>query len=178
MVDHPGFSFDWNLIRTFVAVAEMGSLAKGARSLGITHPTAARHVQLLEEQVGFSLFTRTSHGLALNEAGARMVENAREMHVRALEFQAESDRVRTRPIERIRVTVSEVLAELLSDVILTELDPAEERTVALADIDSARTHFEWGPSPKPGSGKKNKKQQQKQSGKQAKPTTEEERGRP
>ncbi|MEZ5371812.1 MAG: ribosome maturation factor RimP [Microthrixaceae bacterium] len=30
----------------------------------------------------------------------------------------------------------------------------DERTVALADIDRARTHFEWGPSPKPGKGTK------------------------
>lgn len=29
-----------------------------------------------------------------------------------------------------------------------------ERTVALADIDRARTHFEWGPAPKPGKSSK------------------------
>ena len=30
----------------------------------------------------------------------------------------------------------------------------DERTVAYADIDRARTHFEWGPAPKPGKGSK------------------------
>ena len=49
----------------------------------------------------------------------------------------------------------------------------DERTVALADIDRARTHFEWGPAPKPGNGSKpgkgSKPGQQKASAKKAQP---------
>ncbi|MEM8747547.1 MAG: ribosome maturation factor RimP [Actinomycetota bacterium] len=38
------------------------------------------------------------------------------------------------------------------------LDDGTERTVAVADVDKARTVFEWGPKPKPGKGPgKNKK---------------------
>lgn len=33
-------------------------------------------------------------------------------------------------------------------------DPGSTRVLALADIDKARTVFEWGPSPKPGAGSK------------------------
>lgn len=73
---------------------------------------------------------------------------------------------------------------------VTEIDgvglaQAEVHTVELADIDSAKTHFEWGPSPKPGKGKGAGKNQNK-GNKQAKAgnrpgadrntTTEEERG--
>jgi ribosome maturation factor RimP len=43
-----------------------------------------------------------------------------------------------------------------------DLTTPEVRVVDLAEVDSARTHFEWGPTPKPGSkgskGKKTKKQ--------------------
>jgi ribosome maturation factor RimP len=38
------------------------------------------------------------------------------------------------------------------------LDDGTERTVAIADIDKARTVFEWGPKPKPGKKSSGKKQ--------------------
>lgn len=38
------------------------------------------------------------------------------------------------------------------------LDDGTERTVAIADIDKARTVFEWGPTPKPGTKQPGKKQ--------------------
>ena len=118
MVEHPAFGFDWNLVRTFVAVAQMGSLAKGARSLGITHPTAARHVQLLEENLGFTLFTRMSQGLVLNDAGKRLAEAAEHMHQSALAFQSLSDGMRATPVTSVRITTADVLAELFSDLML------------------------------------------------------------
>jgi ribosome maturation factor RimP len=40
-------------------------------------------------------------------------------------------------------------------------DEAAEHTLAVADIDKARTVFEWGPAPKPGKGPSNSKQKQK-----------------
>ncbi|MDH3680799.1 MAG: ribosome maturation factor RimP [Acidimicrobiia bacterium] len=47
-----------------------------------------------------------------------------------------------------------------------ELDEPDRRRLALADIASARTVFEWGPSPKPGGPKqKNPKQKKTSSGK-------------
>ena len=114
---HPAFELDWNLIRTFVAVARAGSLAQGARSLGITHPTAARHVQLLEESIGLALFTRTGKGLVLNEAGEQLHASASLMHDSAMAFQAVSEGVRDTPVGRVRVSVSELLAELVPLVI-------------------------------------------------------------
>ncbi|WP_426573155.1 ribosome maturation factor RimP [Aquihabitans sp. McL0605] len=39
-------------------------------------------------------------------------------------------------------------------IAVTGGDPAAPRTIALADIERARTIFEWGPAPKPGAGSK------------------------
>ncbi|MEP4424226.1 MAG: LysR family transcriptional regulator, partial [Nitratireductor sp.] len=39
---------DWNLIKSFVAVAEAGSLSAAARSLRSSQPTLGRHVAELE----------------------------------------------------------------------------------------------------------------------------------
>lgn len=122
MMGHPAFDLDWNLVRTFVAVGRSGSLAAGARSLGITHPTAARHIQQLEEALGMSLFSRTAKGLVLNDAGKRLDASARVMHDSAMAFQATSEAVRESPLQRVTLSVGDVLAELLPEVLLSELN--------------------------------------------------------
>lgn len=55
---------DWSLYRSFLAVLEEGSLSGAARALGLTQPTITRHIQALEDAVGFELFTRSRLGLA------------------------------------------------------------------------------------------------------------------
>ena len=116
MMGHPAFDLDWNLVRTFVAVAKAGSLAAGARRLGISHPTAARHIQQLEDSIGVALFSRTGQGLVLNEAGQGLSNAAAVMHSSALAFQAASDSVRARPVERVRVSVAQILGDGCSRV--------------------------------------------------------------
>jgi DNA-binding transcriptional LysR family regulator len=128
---HPAFDLDWNLVRTFVAVARAGSLAAGARSLGITHPTAARHIQLLEDALGMTLFSRTGQGLVLNDAGKCLDDSAQVMHKSALAFQAASDTMREQPVDRVRISVAEILAELLPDVMMFELRNCSETSLSI-----------------------------------------------
>ncbi|MEM9971997.1 MAG: LysR family transcriptional regulator [Pseudomonadota bacterium] len=72
-------TFDWSLLQSFLAVAETGSLSGAARKLSLSQPTVGRHVQALEAQVGAALFARQARGMALSDAGARLVEPARRM---------------------------------------------------------------------------------------------------
>lgn len=134
MMAHPAFDLDWNLVRTFVAVANSGSLAGGARQLGITHPTAARHIQQLEQSLGVSLFSRTSKGLVLNEAGMRLDDAARVMHASALAFQAATDRMRHVPVSRVRVSVAEMIGELLPDLLFRQLQPESAGGIAIDTV--------------------------------------------
>lgn len=64
---------DWSLYRTFLEIARSGSLSAAARTLGITHPTARRHLEELEQQLGGRLFTRSTRGLVLTGLAERMV---------------------------------------------------------------------------------------------------------
>ncbi|RUW47321.1 LysR family transcriptional regulator, partial [Mesorhizobium sp. M1A.F.Ca.ET.072.01.1.1] len=50
--------FDWNLIKSFVAVAETGSLSAAARKLASSQPTLGRHIAELEQALGVTLFRR------------------------------------------------------------------------------------------------------------------------
>ena len=49
---------DWNLLRSFVAVFETGTLTEAARRLGTTQPSLGRHVRQLEALLGEALFVR------------------------------------------------------------------------------------------------------------------------
>lgn len=70
---------DWNDVRTFLAVAEMGSLNAAARSLGMTQPTVSRRMEDLEYRLGARLFSRSSRGVALTDAGESVRDLASSM---------------------------------------------------------------------------------------------------
>jgi DNA-binding transcriptional LysR family regulator len=70
---------DWNLLRSFVAVFETGTLTEAALHLGTTQPSVGRHIRELETQLGETLFVRlpgrlkpTARADVLYEAAARM----------------------------------------------------------------------------------------------------------
>ena len=56
-------SFDWGLVRSFLAALEHGSLLGAARALQASQPTLGRHIAELESQLGVLLFERTGRGL-------------------------------------------------------------------------------------------------------------------
>lgn len=72
-------TLDWTYIRTFVAVAETGSLTAAARKTGLSQPTVGRHIKAAEATLGAELFTRGAGGLTLTETGVALLEPAKEM---------------------------------------------------------------------------------------------------
>lgn len=54
---------DWNLLRSFVAVVETGSLSQAAAKLNITQPSISRHMRELERLLGETLFDRRPSGM-------------------------------------------------------------------------------------------------------------------
>lgn len=58
-------------MRTFVRVAERGSLSAVARELGMGQSSVTRHVRELEEAVGVPLLSRTTRRVTLTEEGSR-----------------------------------------------------------------------------------------------------------
>lgn len=72
-------TFDWALIRTFLAVLDTGSLLGAARQLGLSQPTAGRHIDMLEGQIGQALFERTGRGMTPTLLSQRIAMDARRM---------------------------------------------------------------------------------------------------
>lgn len=67
---------DLNSVRLFVAAAQAGSLSEGARRTGVPLPTLSRRVRSLEEDLGTRLLERSTQGLTLTDAGARLFASA------------------------------------------------------------------------------------------------------
>ncbi len=56
-------------IQLFVRVVETGSFSKAAAELGITQPTATKHVAALEQRLGARLLHRSTRGVTATEVG-------------------------------------------------------------------------------------------------------------
>ncbi|MER9316168.1 LysR family transcriptional regulator [Mesorhizobium sp. M0659] len=62
--------FDFEELRSFVAVAEYGGITPGARHLGLSKSIVSRRLTRLEQELGTQLLRRTTRGATLTEAGA------------------------------------------------------------------------------------------------------------
>ncbi|WP_436957710.1 LysR family transcriptional regulator [Streptomyces sp. SudanB182_2057] len=60
---------DMRLLRSFVAVAEEGTLTRAAERLFVAQPALTKQIRQLETQLGVRLFTRSRTGMTLTEAG-------------------------------------------------------------------------------------------------------------
>jgi DNA-binding transcriptional LysR family regulator len=58
-------------MRTFVRIAERGSLSAVARELGLGQSTVTRHLRELEEAVGVPLLSRTTRRVTMTDEGSR-----------------------------------------------------------------------------------------------------------
>jgi DNA-binding transcriptional LysR family regulator len=64
-------------IQLFVRVVETGSFSKAASELGITQPTATKHVAALEERLGARLLHRSTRGVTATEVGTLYYEKCK-----------------------------------------------------------------------------------------------------
>ncbi len=82
-------------LRTFVAVADLGSITRAADRLACVQSNVTARVQQLEEHLAERLFARSRRGVALTEAGARLYPKARDIldRVRALQAPQSASKV-------------------------------------------------------------------------------------
>ncbi|MEN7528448.1 LysR family transcriptional regulator [Cupriavidus sp. DL-D2] len=72
-------SFETDQLRTFVAVADSGSLSAAAPRLFLSQSSVSEQLRKLEERAGVSLLKRGKKGAALTPAGVRLLDYARRI---------------------------------------------------------------------------------------------------
>jgi DNA-binding transcriptional LysR family regulator len=68
---------DLRHVRTFVTVAELGTVSKAALHLRIAQPALSRHISDFEEELGLKLFDRVGRRLLLTGEGEQLLSDCR-----------------------------------------------------------------------------------------------------
>jgi DNA-binding transcriptional LysR family regulator len=72
-------SIPTDLLRTFVAICELGSFTKAAHLFGLTQPAVSSHMRRLESIIGADLIEKSLSGVTLTESGADVLRHARRI---------------------------------------------------------------------------------------------------
>ncbi|MDP9415756.1 MAG: LysR family transcriptional regulator [Pseudomonadota bacterium] len=84
---HTLADFDWNDLRSFLAIARSGRLTAAAARLQVDHTTLSRRLAALEHALKAKLFERSPSGYTLTEQGLKLLPTAEEIERLALSAQ-------------------------------------------------------------------------------------------
>lgn len=73
------WDLDWNLLRTFVVIAEVKSITRAAERLNLKQPSVSNALRRLEERVGRRLVERDATRFELTDVGRLLYEQAIEV---------------------------------------------------------------------------------------------------
>lgn len=112
-------NIEWELIRTFLAVAEQGSVSAAARSLGASQPTLSRQIRELERRTRLQLFERSPQGLALTDQGAALLAAASTMGEAAERFSRLAGGLSPELDGDVRISANEIIGYYLLPPLIT-----------------------------------------------------------
>jgi molybdate transport repressor ModE-like protein len=112
---------DLNDLRTFVAVANLGSFSKAAAELGIAKSTVSDRVRSLEEDLAAPLLQRSTRRVGLTDAGEALLDKGRAIVALAAEAEEAMTTATHSAVGRLRLSaptsfglrfLTDVVAEL------------------------------------------------------------------
>jgi len=99
-------------LTAFAAVADERSFRAAATRVGVTASALSHTMRQLEERLGVRLLHRTTHSVALTDAGRRLLERLRPAIAEITGALEDLDRERRRPFGRLRIHASAGAAAL------------------------------------------------------------------
>lgn len=129
---------DWDKLRTFHVVAEMGSFTRAGETLNLSQSAVSRQIRALEESLNVPLFHRHARGLILTEQGETLYRTAHEVFAKLAMAEAVLTESKERPRGPLKVTATVGFGSVwLTSHIGEFLDlyPEIELHVLVADVD-------------------------------------------
>ena len=124
---------DLKQLRTFRAVAELGSLSKAADRLRAAQPALSRHIKLLEHELRVELFVRNGRGMLLTSAGRMLLDRTtgliRQIEQVSEDLKSANGNPSGRVILGLVPTVSAVLSGRFARRVLDEFPDVSLRIV-------------------------------------------------
>jgi LysR family transcriptional regulator, nitrogen assimilation regulatory protein len=111
---------DIRRLKTFVTVADHGTVSKAASLLNTTQPALSRQISSLEQELGFKLFGRVGRRLVLTTHGQQMVADCRNVLNRVGALAEQARALRQGEIKLMRIVASSLTIENLFPSLLNE----------------------------------------------------------
>ena len=111
---------DLREVRTFVAVAELGTVSKASEQLHTTQPALSRQIANLEGELGLKLFDRIGRRLLLTSEGAQLLQQCRGLLTYSHALRERADGLKRGDAGMLRVSASPHLIEGLFPDFLRE----------------------------------------------------------
>jgi len=105
---------NWDDLRVFLTLAREGTLTTAAKALGVSHPTVARRVQVLERQIGARLFERLPDRFVPTSAGEKLLSDTEAMERAALSITRQSAALGDTVSGVVRLSSGEAMAALIA----------------------------------------------------------------
>ncbi len=115
---------DLRHLRTFLTVAEEGTVSKASMSLRIAQPALSRQIQDLEEELGLRLFDRIRGRLALTSEGRQLIIDGRNVLSALRTFNEQGQLLRRADSGLLRVAAT---PQMLDGVLSTFLPVCAKR---------------------------------------------------
>jgi len=129
--------FDWNMMQTFLAVIDQGSLQGAARALSQSQPTMGRHIEQLEAQLNIALFERTGRALMPTDSARQLASVARSMQSGADAVSRMAQQQDQALEGTVRISASRMVTNhLLADIVLRMQQSAPELDIAVVSTDA------------------------------------------
>ncbi len=93
-------------LKTFIKVAELGSITKAANELNIAQPSVTQTIKELEDYYNIELFTRMNRGLVITDEGIALLAKAKEIIEDFESFESIANERAENPVIRIGATLT------------------------------------------------------------------------
>jgi Transcriptional regulator len=109
-------------IEAFAAVHASGSVTAAARLLDRSQPVVSRQLQDLEQELGFTLFTRTRPHVTLTEQGRQFLEEVRHVLASLHQLESRAREISTGRSRDLRIAASLSVGPSLLPAVIGELE--------------------------------------------------------
>lgn len=117
-------------LRAFCAAADLGSLGRAARLIGVSQPALSKRLRTLEAVAGARLLERSPRGVTLTPAGTKLYVEARKLLAQAEEVDALMAGLRGEE-QPVRLATSHTIAEYVLPGPLVEFEQKGERHLSV-----------------------------------------------
>ena len=117
-------ALDWDNLKVFLATMRGLSLRQAARDLKISHPTARRRLERLEEDLGYRLFERRGDGLHPTAEATTLLPLAEDVEGSVLGFERVARAADSDLHGELRLTLPNLLA---TDLLMPDLVQFNQR---------------------------------------------------